>query len=609
MDADLFWIHKSADSNALSHSAKSEASGIRRHVQTTRRAKTITSSGHAKAKTVLQDGGSNDRSKPIRSYKTALSLSLRPNTGFGRISRTGVLASALAADGRSASGTDYSPSETDIRQRCRFNTLPSGVPWMWQGFRPEERSSLAFFQLRTSRDWAGWQDAPFWSALVLPLSHQSRAVANSLIALSALHESKEVNDECYRTRLRCMSISHSGKMVQELAGSNLTYFEAIVSCVIVLCFQNIHGHRKSFRLLRSGLQLLEQRKNHVSKDEEDSIQRHIKPVFDLLHCRICRMGDLASSIVISVRNQQGQTVDHHRTSIPTIPATFKTMLEARDCLQSILDWGHDAAGSYYLHKSSNADFAQSLQHLRKKWETALRLYSEDKAGTEMMTVDRSTGLLRAACIVGTILLQTFNTQREEIYDDYISDFRSIVELVEQANSSVDSHRRQISFGIDGGLVDIIKFVGIKCRDPNLRRRALQMLCSGGRIEGDRTASIPGEILRTQIELEERGLDVSLCEDVPETNRWRLLVGHQLFQERKIELFYIASPYELGANAVIETRRISLLGPCEEAAGGTCHSSIPDAIFGSGYAEFLDDRASGQYFRLDLERFHFPIPRE
>lgn len=487
-------------------------------------------------------------------------------------------------------------------------TVPRTMPWMWQGLGSAQRSSLAFFELRTSRDWAGWQDAEFWTVLALPVSHQSRAVASSLIALSALHESMEAQDECYRTHLQRLSFLQGNEAIRALANTNLTYFEALVSCVVVLCFQNIQKSRSSFRLLRSGLKLLEERDGRVSHEEAYLIEAHVERLFDQLRCRPCRMGDPSAAFMLSVHRQRAGNPRTFLIHEPPVPLSFVTLVEARDCLQNILQWGHDTVAHHPDPHLPSPCFLESLHQLRRAWESALNSTLPQSPATESPTAIKSRCLLQAACIFGVIIIETASTTHEIVYDKYLADFRTIVQLVEQATSSRRSHSEDVSFGIDSGLVDIVAFVGSKCRDPFLRRRALQVLFCGSRVEGDRIASIPGEILRVHIDLEERGLNVSSCHDVPETHRRRLVRGQQVFTRRRIELFYIASPYDPALGATIEKGYVPLPGPSQEVADIEICTDTPDAIFGSGYAAYLEDGETQQYFRLDLDRFYFPIPR-
>lgn len=194
------------------------------------------------------------------------------------------------------------------------------------------------------------------------------------------------------------------------------------------------------------------------------------------------------------------------------------------------------------------------------------------------------------------------------YDQYLEDFRLVVQLIEETSASRSSYRKDISFGIDSGLVDIVAFVGTKCRDPFLRRRALQVLLYGSRVEGDRIASIPGEILRLHIDLEEQGLNVASCHDVPETNRRRLVRGHQLFIRQRIDLFFTTSLSDPALGAVIEKNHVSLPGEDHRALDDETCSDTPDTIFGVGYAAFPEDGETMRYFRLEQDRFDFPIPK-
>lgn len=485
-------------------------------------------------------------------------------------------------------------------------SVPRSLPWMWQGLSSAQRSSLAFFELRTSRDWAGWQDAKFWTTIALPISHRNRAVAYSLIALSALHESMETRDECHRTRLQRSSILQGNEAIRALSTGNLSYFEALVSCVILLCFQDIQRIRGSFRLLRSGIGLLGESKGRVTREEASLIEGHMHRLFDLLSCRSCRMAGPSAAFMLSVQRRRAGLLETIAIQKPQIPHSFVTLLEAKDYLLQVLQWGHDALALQSGLPSPAPGLIETLRRLRRAWETALAFTYTGVLSNELSVSKRSAILLRASCIFGVVLIETASTTQELTYDKYLADFRSMVELVERATTSRQSHRQDVSFGIDNGLADIVGFVGSKCRDPFLRRRALQVLLCGSRIEGDRIASISGEILRVLIDLEEQGLDVSSCHDIPESRRRRLVRGAQLFRQRRIELFFASSPYDPTTGAAIEKRHVSLPDPPEGVTD--TQTSTPDAIFGPGYAEYLDDGATQQYFRLDMDRFYFPMPK-
>jgi hypothetical protein len=163
----------------------------------------------------------------------------------------------------------------------------------------------------------------------------------------------------------------------------------------------------------------------------------------------------------------------------------------------------------------------------------------------------------------------------------------------------------MSFGIDSGLLDIVAFVGKSCRDPRIRRSAMTFLARGQRVEGDRVSFIAARILQTLIDLEEKGLDMRSCHDVPEARRWRVLQGAQYLSQGQLRLDLIRSSDSESSLRVwipIPVPGIS------ESSQNPEPSVLPDIIFGGGFVAFLDMSEKEGYFQFCSDSFYFPIPR-
>jgi hypothetical protein len=528
------------------------------------------------------------------SAEGALARSSRPSRSLGRLAGKPI---------RSRTGKRKEPE--DIRSFSPNNgrtsnvrvALPKTLQSLWHDFSASERTSLSFFECRTSREWSGWEDSQFWSVLALQVSQQSQSVARSLIALSAFHEQTDAVDSIERARLQNLSQEQSGKATRALlARSEISYFEALVSCLVMACFHGLQHSQGSFVLLRSGLQLLAECDipGRASCEERQLVDLQIRPLFERLLSRPSGMVDMCRSFALSVERQRAKSTSG-TTEMPRVPQISNTLSEARDNLQEIMNWAHDNHPFPADNALSMQTFLTRLHELKDVWQTSLAGSDFPKTTSSV----RSQRLLAAACLVGTIVIDTAHCIEETVFDGYQAEFEEILSLVEGTWSS--GH----SFGIDAGLFDISAFVGTKCRDPHIRRRALRLLKSGHRLEGDRTAANPATILETLIALEERDLQVATSDDVPERNRRRLVRGQQYVAQGTIELFYTSSD-----ETFKERCYVSLAGSSVRrlSKASSQEAEIPDAIFGTGYAAYLENRETMDYFRIKLERFYFPIPR-
>lgn len=437
-----------------------------------------------------------------------------------------------------------------------------------------EERGLAYFQTCTSRNCSGWLDFDFWNILVLQLARTSKVVMHSLVALSALHERLSNQDPHQNKELLELDLTQSIKASVAARATNVTRLEALVSCLVVLCSQDLARCPKAFRLLRSGLWMLEE---HDQSGQHDPIfESTIRPLFVRLHCRFCIMGDAVASLRMSL-----QTSSKTNGLKPTIPHQFAVVRDARISLLLLFQWWQ--AQAYELDRSC-------LRIAFDAWQTALQ------ASAHLAIDATAVQLLLAASLSGQIMMEASLTTSEMIFDSHTGDFDRVVGYIENV---VKIRKPQMSFGIDGGVVDILAFVGTKCRDPCIRRRALKLLLESGRSEGDRVAFIPGKIMEALIELEERGLHAETCSDVPETGRFSIHKGHRFNAAQLVRLFL----RNAAGGWIIE--HTVHLGP---GGASVDESRLPDAKFGAGYAAFLDDQERGTYYEVQIKEYAFPIPR-
>lgn len=349
-------------------------------------------------------------------------------------------------------------------------------------------------------------------------------------------------------------------------------------------------------LLRSGMKLLAECSDprRASYEERQMVDLHLRPLFSRLLSRPCSMVNPCKAFTLSVERHRVRAMTLF-TEKPLVPQTFGALIEARESLNDILNWAHDSLPSKDQSTMVMELFLSEMHELSCAWQTAL---AETHLPKTIRSI-RSQKLLLAACLVGTIIVNTAHCVEETAYDKYQATFAGILSLVGGAWSSGNS------FGIDAGLFDMTAFVGSKCRDPHIRRHALRLLKSGDRLEGDRIATNPATILEALIALEERDLEVTTCYDVPEQNRQRLICGQQHIAQGRLDLFYASADGTSKGKCFVSLAR-SNTGKASRRFSSEV--TLPDAIYGTGYAAYLEDWRTMRYFRVDLDRFYFPMPK-
>jgi hypothetical protein len=122
--------------------------------------------------------------------------------------------------------------------------------------------------------------------------------------------------------------------------------------------------------------------------------------------------------------------------------------------------------------------------------------------------------------VGTIMMQTFIHSDEMIYDEYKQDFEFIVSQCTKlldVDTKDGAMSRQL-FGLHLGYIPPLFFAATRCRDPCIRRQATAVLHNSKRRERVWDSCAAARIARRVMTIEERGLVVSGCQDVPRSNR-------------------------------------------------------------------------------------------
>ena len=596
MPESLLWINKDTGSTVLSRSSKIETRQIRKHVQHERQVK---AKAEATAKSGLNKSPRKsklkDRASPeytTRHPELRLDTDVQPPSPESHRS----LLSSL-------SPTITSPSSNSSRLLFTF-----------PGLEPKELRSLVFFCQRTAPEWSGWRDAAFWNKLILQACHLNQSILHGVVALGALHESSEVDGESdERSNLQEMALRQSSKASRMACETAMSDIATLISCVIFICLQNLQDSHTAYQLLKSGHSLITDIDDRLvsgelmlSDSEKTVLNNFLRPIIERLRMRFCSIVDLPSALTLSAVIKYNKT--EHRRSRPEIPYCFSNLLDARNKLEEIVEWAQENIDSSLPH----CEQREQVQALLTNWNAAL----EDIAVTQREryeAITTSKKLLRAAALVASILFDTLGTSEERKYDIHIGKFAEIVELYREAIGDPGKAPRTTSFGIDGGVIDTLAFVAGRCRDPGIRRAAIDLLSQSNRTEGDLQGCTGSTILQTLMELEEEGLNVSDAKDVPESRRLRIWEDHQYWETGEIQIFFVQWPYDPSMGAEVKTASVYLplnfsRAAKEKAAPGSPTSAgLPNVRYGRGFGAFLEE-GTQTYHQITLSSFFMPMPR-
>lgn len=600
MNQDLLWVNKNSTSTYLSRSSKAETARIRAHVQ------------HLS----IQARARRKSAPPPRTGKRTAKQALTslPDDELDGTSSPDPLIKQEDTDEAEARQT---PPVEAVQQAARDNHLLAANALTWlPNASPEERRSFVFFLQRTAREWSGYRDVAFWNILVPQFSAKHEHIFHSVVALGALHEKLESTDNALQeAQLQQMLWRQCSKAAQIGAQRPVADTIALMSCIILVCLQNLQSNPIAFQMLKIGCNLVLDIERRVQdgvmvlpRNELSLLQDYLKPILERLGTRYCFIVDLPSAFALHVGAKHNEQLRY--STEPILPDQFHTLLEARNALEMIADWSVINATSIDSPGRVRCRQNELVEHLLLQWETLLETVPLHSQG-DYPGLQNSKGLLKAAGLVTRILFDTLGSAYECEFDKHIEKFREITSIYDQVSSASQARRRQkISFGIDTGIIHTLAFVVGRCRDPHIRREALRLLERDDHVEGDMRASTGSNVLHKLIELEEGGRQILCQEEIQECERVRIWQDQQYWHDGVVQVHFIRSPYDPARGAQFQeewTRMPIRISDGIASPSTSTPSKLANVVYARGMAAFLDEN-TGQYHHIVLKSFFLPIPR-
>lgn len=480
----------------------------------------------------------------------------------------------------------------------RFSPSPASTLSTQPDSDPTELRALSYFQHRAISELGG-VSPELWLNFILPVSHHDKAIKHAIVALVLLHEDYASSQHAFPAGSHD-TLLHYGKAVNELLQLEVSTSPdaagiALVSCVLFYSLEVLRGHYQSaLTHVQSGKKILEEEKRTTDQANKAIPRRLLEDIFQRMDTQVIMIGDKAKMpLPIPVRPAK-----------PAVPPIFKSVQDAFLLLEilhhQILHFFSHAAQFLSDMKSRMEAFAMLAPELSEfeklflQWQKAFGLFvtQHGSKGTEAAIL-----LLN---ILSTSLLTIFPAEHgrhatEPEFDRFTEEFDRMVDWSDAYvrltsnlattrspdqlrpdldaqvepdgdSTSADGLRgpqaasskprmlapRPIgivtpSFSMSTGIIPSLFLCGVRCRDPQIRRKALHLLQTCNRREGlwdsNHAARIVEVVIRIEEEktlddLRESGKECTIthASQIPEAHRV-VVMGVEFGVERSAQVTY------------------------------------------------------------------------
>lgn len=404
-----------------------------------------------------------------------------------------------------------------------------------------ERRYFDFFRSNTAPSSNSFVSSSFWSHIVFQTAHEEPTIRHAALALSAWHRSFEDQDESdlsVAVEHYNQALKHANPLLQRADKSVHDLSLVMTALILFHCIQNCFG---DFSTAESSLRTSRKIAEGFQLSKSNSYMKDIILTISRLDIHAITFSDASAPYQFpEVFSTAGP--DHD------VPDEFEDIEHACRVLLVILK---DSFHIYQLHffdvfltqdifqgpAELATERANCLNRLRRWWDLSVEL-EERQGKTDTMTM----ALMRVYHTLAMIALCKGISSHELDWDLYMPHLVYILETVASIlEVPPDKHpvSGQTPFSCELGVICPLFFVATDCRDPILRRRALELLAGSRRREGRWESIGAALVAQRYIEIEEEGLDVvTQSSDIPESKRIAVVEPRVSFTERKIEVSYI-----------------------------------------------------------------------
>ncbi|KAJ5889061.1 hypothetical protein N7495_009102 [Penicillium taxi] len=389
-------------------------------------------------------------------------------------------------------------------RRCDFensealssDAIPSYALSLSPNTGQRERRAFEYYFHHASQHLAGGMGIDFWTSIVPQVCRSEPAVWDAMIAISALFEypnqcldfhflSDHRKNAYFLNNVQQDALTWYSRSISsvnsKIQRGRADPYISLISCALFHCVETIQGRtEEALKLYRQGVSLILDLRVQMGREGAYSekaalLERHIMPLF-------LRMGTLSLTIsgtpppsellvLFKIGLSAGvKCIDSARNTISVLAA--EAVLFEREAASRLREIGSPPAISAEMIAKK-----ETLRALLTEWHLA---YTKLGQSTSSPSTEPLLLLYHAAasiCVTGCL------QQEETVYDVHFADFTTIVEQSTVILGAAGSNGAQTPFTFEASVGPPLAVTVLRCRDPSLRRRALELLRRAPPIQG------------------------------------------------------------------------------------------------------------------------------
>jgi len=383
---------------------------------------------------------------------------------------------------------------------------------------------IDYFQRKLATELDGrFDDCEFWSKLVLQLSHTEPSVRHAVSAISFIYRDIESSLQYASEHVVANPEAQNewDKAVKSLSvrieAQPQSILVPLVCSLLFTCVEFLRGNNNHAMLhAQSGLKILgayhhryevagpldsgrsSHNKLRFVPEELTTIEEHVIPTFSRL------------SLLCTLTGEPRGPALYHSTADGRSPHedlndSRRRLYDLSNAFAGFINETHPKA---HMFNIGIEDFAKQarLQVKLAEWYEQLTELLERMQAARKPVKEEALYLLLTHYKVLYIWIRVCTTAGEMATDAFLAEFEELVQYAERITytGSGTSAFQPLSFDLQ--LVGPAHYATLKCRDPVLRRRALELLRKGPRREGPWNAHHAYVTAKRLIEFEERELN-------------------------------------------------------------------------------------------------------
>ena len=379
----------------------------------------------------------------------------------------------------------------------------------------DEGRGFDFFRTRVAVNLNGFFESSFWTHDILQAAQHEPSIHHAVVALASLsetllrnkaeHENEEEKErehtpEPFAIKQHSKAISSLSKNLRD--GKEQCSEVVLITCALFICFEMFQNkHESALGQISSGAYVFLDW--HSKKGGASSNSRGISSKLALQLQHIFERLMLQAILFIETKPQEWYfLIPTFTPAMPSIPSIFKTMEEARDCLNNCLCSIYHGAMACQLY---GLETRQVRSGVFDEWAQAFRSFMALKKMSLSPREQQAAIILEIQQITGSILASAGAFTQETIFDSFEHSFSRIVSLAFDltTSSSEKLQDAESTFpSFDMGILPPLYFVASRCRHPLIRRQALHLLRKGPSQEGIWNKLMLSNIVERLMNLEE-----------------------------------------------------------------------------------------------------------